>query len=326
MIMENMLLKFLKKAGYSVLLPVAIYLLLGILRPDVYFHFSTFVQLATQAMAAVLLGWSMLFGMSVGMFDFSVGSRLILGSLFGIHMSQIFGLPGFIIACILCNVVLAALTSLIYAILKIPSIITGFAALLIFESIGTIYQKTFSVVVTPNIKIFGTVPGIYVVVALTFIAVYIIFNHTRFGYQIKAIGGNEAIAKSMGIKAVRLKVSTYVVGGLILGIASIVRVGYMGTMNASTNMTSMAQAFTPMMGVMIGMFIASSNMVIGTYIGSLSITIVSSGLVALGIQSRLQNVVVGIFLLVFIGYKSNADALKKLFHIQGKSREVKLPL
>jgi ribose transport system permease protein len=324
--MNNILLKILKKTGYSILLPLVIYLLLGIVRPDVYFQLSTFIQLATQAMAAVLLGWSMLFGMSVGMFDFSVGSRLILGALVGIHMSQLFGLPGFIFACIISNVVLAALTSLIYAILKIPSIITGFAALLIFESIGTIYQKTFSVIVTNNIKIFGTVPGIYVVVALTFVVVYVIFNHTRFGYQIKAIGGNEAIAKSMGIKSVQLKVNTYVVGGVILGIASMVRVGYMGTMNASTNMNSMAQAFTPMMGVMIGMFIASSNMVVGTYIGALSITIVSSGLVALGIQSRLQNVVVGIFLLVFIGYKSNVDLLKKLLHIHGESRKVKLPL
>jgi ribose transport system permease protein len=105
-----------------------------------------------------------------------------------------------------------------------------------------------------------------------------------------------------------------------------VKVGYMGTMNAATNMSSMSQAFTPMMGVMIGMFLSSCNPVIGTYVGALSITIVSSGLVALGIESRLQNVVVGIFLLIFIGYKSNISYIRKLFHLKGPVRQVKLPI
>lgn len=252
----------------------------------------------------------MVFGMSVGLFDFSVGSRIILAGLFGIHMSQYAGTFGFIAGILAASLFMAAATGGVYAFFKIPSIITGFAALLIFESLSTIYQKQFSVMVGDNIKIMGTSPGIYLMLLVCFVAVYVVFNNTKFGYQIKAIGGNEGIARSMGINSVRLKVLTYIVGGLFLAAAAMIKVGNTGTMIGVTSMQSMQQCFTPMMGVMIGLYLTSCNPVIGVFIGEFAITVVSSGLVALGIESRLQNVVVGVFLLVFIGIKTNAGSLR----------------
>lgn len=311
---------FFKRVLWTILLPTLVYIVLGLLRPDIYFQGSTFILMLTQSLPYALIGWAMLFGMSVGLFDFSVGSRIILAQLVGVQASQHFGVAGFIVGTLLASLLMAFLTGIAYAGLKIPSIITGFAALLVFESLATIYQKTFEVIVTPNIKIFGATPGIYIVTALTFALVYIICNNTKFGYQIKAIGGNEAVARSMGIKAVSLKLNTYIIGGAFLAVAAIVKTGYSGSVTASTSMASMSACFTPMMGVMIGMFIASCNQVVGVFIGAFSITVVGSGLVALGIESRLQNVVVGVFLLAFIGLKSNAPRIKKFFASKMKKK------
>lgn len=294
-----------RRVMLTIALPGVVYLALGILRPDIYFKGSTFLMLFTQSISYAVVGWAMVFGMSVGLFDFSVGSRIILAGLAGIHMSSYFGTAGFVLGIVAASLLMAAVTGGIYAVFKIPSIITGFAALLVFESLATIYQKQFSVIVGDNIKMFGVSPGIYVMGALCFIAVYIIFNNTKFGYQIKAIGGNENVARSMGINAVKLKVMTYMIGGIFLAAAALIKVGYTGTMIGVTSMQSMQQCFTPMMGVMIGLYLTSCNPVIGVFIGEFAITIVSSGLVALGIESRLQNVVVGIFLLLFIGIKAN---------------------
>ncbi len=298
-----------KRVLFTIGLPLIIYLALGILRPDIYFKWSTFVMLFTQSISYAVVGWSMVFGMSVGLFDFSVGSRVILAGLVGIHMALYFGVVGFILGIIVSSLVMAAFTGGAYAFFKIPSIITGFAALLIFESMATIYQKQFSVIVDDNIKVFGTSPGIYMIGLLSFISVYLIFNNTKFGYQIKAIGGNENIARSMGINGMKLKVMTYIVGCAFLAIAAMIKVGYTGTMLGVTSMQSMNQCFTPMMGVMIGLYLTSCNPIIGVFIGQFAITVVSSGLVALGIESRLQNVVVGVFLLLFIGLKTNGEKL-----------------
>ena len=298
-----------KRVAYTIALPVLVYAIMCIARPNIYLSGSTFLSLLLQSFIYMLVGWSMLFGMSCGLFDFSVGSRYLLAALFGIHMSQKFGVVGFVLGVLLASMVLAAITGAFFAGLKIPSIIAGFAALLIFEALACIYQKTFSVVVTADISVFGRTPGIYIMVALCFLLVYILFNRTKFGYQIKAIGGNEAIARSMGIKAVRLKVMTYIVGGLILGIATVAKVGYDQSVVAATNMASMSACFTPMMAVMIGLQLTSCNPVVGTAVGAFTIATVSSGVVTLGINYRLQNVVIGVFLLVFIAYKTNLNVI-----------------
>ena len=298
-----------KKTAYTIALPVLVYAIMCIARPNIYLSASTFVSLLQQSFIYMLVGWSMLFGMSCGLFDFSVGSRYLLAALFGIHMSQKFGVIGFVLGVLLASIVLAAITGAFFAGLKIPSIIAGFAALLIFESIACVYQKTFSVIVTPEISVFGRSPGIYIMVVLCFLLVYVLCNRNKFGYQLKAIGGNADVARSMGIKAVRLKVMTYIVGGLILGVATIAKVGYDQSVGAATNMGSMAACFTPMMAVMIGLYLSSCNPVVGTIVGAFSIATVSSGVVTLGINYRLQNVFIGAFLLVFIAYKSNLHLL-----------------
>lgn len=311
----NKFTQVLRQIILTIALPLVVYVFLGCFRPDVYFQWKTLSMLLTQAIPYTIIGWAMIFGMSVGLFDFSVGSIIILASFVGIHMSQLYGLAGFILGTLLSALLMGTFTGLVFAGLRIPSIITGFAALLIFESLGTTYQNYFENIITDDIAIFGQSPGIYIVAVVTFIMVYVLYNNTKFGYQIKAIGGNEVVAKNMGIKSIRLKLFTYIVSGFFLWIASMVKVGHSGVVSAAINMNSMSQVFTPMMGVMIGMNITSCNPIIGVLIGELTITIVSSGLVSLGIESRLQNVFVGLFLLLFIGIRLNSQNvdLKKLF-------------
>ena len=86
--MNNKALNIVKRVLLAIALPAIVYLILGIIRPDIYFSFNTLIMQLTQTMKLTLVGWAMLFGMSVGLFDFSVGSRIILAGLVGIHMSQ----------------------------------------------------------------------------------------------------------------------------------------------------------------------------------------------------------------------------------------------
>ncbi len=79
---------FLKRVCYSLLLPVIIYAVMSILRPDIYLKGSTFITLIRQSVIYTLVGWSMLFGMSCGLFDFSVGARYLLSAMIGIWLSQ----------------------------------------------------------------------------------------------------------------------------------------------------------------------------------------------------------------------------------------------
>src|SRR5699024_354409 len=133
-----------------------------------FFKWSTFVMLITQTIPYLAIGWAMVFGMSVGLFDFSVGATMILSGLIGVYFSQRYGLPGFVIACMVSSFVLTAITGLVYSILKIPSIITGFAALLVYESFGVILSKNMVNTINPAYLILGKKPYIYGVILIMF--------------------------------------------------------------------------------------------------------------------------------------------------------------
>lgn len=303
----------------TLILPVAMYAALCVINPGNFFKASSALLIITQCLPYLAIGWSMLFGMSVGLFDFSVGATIILAGLVGTQMSQMFGLAGFALGCIVASIILATLVGALYSFLRIPSIIAGFAGMLIYEAIGVSYSSTFKNAISTNNLVLGKSPCIYVVIIIMFAIVYLVFNNTKFGYQIKAIGGNEKVARSMGINSGKLKMITYVVGGIFLGISTILYVSNSGTVQAQQSMASMNICFTPMMGVMIGELLTSCNPVIGTFVGELCITIVSSGMVALGIESRLQNFVIGLFLIIFmtIQINKNSSFMKRLMHKKG---------
>lgn len=308
-----------KRTFFTILLPLILYAILCIAAPKNFLSGSTAIMIITQCLPNVALGWAMVFGMSVGLFDFSAGARLVLAGLIGVYFSQIMGFPGFVFGCVVGSIVLAALVGVVYSYLKIPSIIAGFAALLVFESMGVMLVKKMINAIDANYLFLAKTPYIYIVMILMFVVIYLVFNNTKFGYQIKAIGGNENVARSMGINSGRLKFMTYLIGGVFMGIATILYVSNAGTIQSKDGMASMSLCFTPMMGVMIGMFLPSCNLIIGTFIGELCITIVGSAMIAFNWESRLQNVVVGIFLMLFMAFQLNKSGwnLKKLF---GKSK------
>jgi len=303
-----------KRIFFSLILPVCMYAFLCIVNPGNFMHFKTFIMMFTQCLPYVAIGWSMLFGMSVGLFDFSAGARIVLSGLGGILLSQSYGLWGFALGCLIVNIILSIIVGATYSYLKIPSIIAGFAGLLIFESCSVIIVKQMKNTISSQNLILGKSPYIYIFITIIFLITYFVYNNTKFGYQIKAIGGNEHVARSMGINSGRLKLLTYIIGGVFLGAATIIYVSYAGTVQPKDGMSSMNLCFTPMMGVMIGQLLTSCNPVIGTFIGELCITMVSSGMVALGIESRLQNVLVGTFLIIFMAFQinKNSDFVKKL--------------
>jgi ribose transport system permease protein len=296
-----------KNVFLTLLMPVVLFIILCIINPKNYLHGSMIIMLIQQCLPNLIIGWSMLYGMSVGLFDFSAGARFLFAGMLGIYFSQICGFAGMILACMIASIVMGYVVGITYSALRIPSIIAGFAWMLIIEAVGVMVQNRISMTIDGSYLLFGRTVPEYLLTLVVFVIVYISFNRTKFGYQIKAIGGDENIARSMGINSGRLKLMTYVVGGAILGFGSIVYLSSNGTVTMATGMASMNKCFTPMMGVMIGQLLTCCNPVIGVFIGELSITMVSSGLIALHVPSRLQNTFIGIFLIAFMAFQINRE-------------------
>ena len=79
-------------------------------------------------------GCGLYFIVVMGLWDFSIGSVLVLSCLMAIGFSQTMGIFGLIVAPILCGALLGAANGLAYIKLRIPSLIVTVGLSLIYES------------------------------------------------------------------------------------------------------------------------------------------------------------------------------------------------
>jgi ribose/xylose/arabinose/galactoside ABC-type transport system permease subunit len=72
-----------------------------------------------------------------------------------------------------------------------------------------------------NFQIFGFLPALVAVTALTVAGVYVVLRSTSFGRNCYAIGGDYEVAKYSGIDVLRTKATTYLVSGVTAAIAGV---------------------------------------------------------------------------------------------------------
>ena len=135
---------------------------------------------------------------------------------------------------------------------------------------------------------------VIVFLAVVLIAAFILYK-TRFGRYIYAVGGNENAAIAAGINVKRVKFCTYVLNGLLCGIAGIVLAARItsGQPNAADGyemdaITAVIVGGTSMTGGVgkIGM----------TIIGVLILAIMDNGLTILGVSSYYQKILKGVII------------------------------
>ncbi|QGF22663.1 ABC transporter permease [Raineyella fluvialis] len=124
----------------------------------------------------------------------------------------------------------------------------------------------------------------------------IVLTHSWWGRYLYAIGDNQEAAERMGVRPDRVRISAFVLSGLLAGLAGI----YYASMNRAADPSTLV-GFE--MSVLAAVVLGGANVtggrgtVLGTVLGVLLITIVGNSLVLVGIPSAWQQVFVGAFLL-----------------------------
>lgn len=121
-------------------------------------------------------------------------------------------------------------------------------------------------------------------------------NYTPLGKQIKAIGGNLEAAKLMGVHTDSVKMISFIICGLLTGVAGVVYASRMGSVqsNAGNGME-----FEVISAALIGgASFDGSGSPIGAFLGAMLLTVISNGMVVLGISSYLEDVIIGILIII----------------------------
>lgn len=133
-----------------------------------------------------------------------------------------------------------------------------------------------------------------VAVAMTFIA-----TRRRFGRYVYGIGGNPEAAELAGIKTKRTIVKTFTLMGLLVGMAAAVQIA---RLNAGVSSLGTGMELNVIAAAVIGgtSFTGGIGTIAGAVLGALVMQSLVSGMVLMGIEAPLQDIVVGIVLVLAV--------------------------
>lgn len=291
-------------------LPFLVYIVFFILAPNNFgTPFGIYVSLM-QTVTPTLIGWGICLNLLVGAWDFSAGAVVSLAAVLAAYASLEYGLIGIIVVCMLAALVMEVLTGAIFTLLRIPSIITTIGMMLIYESVTQLYRGGSNTTISKSSAVLSTFPYIFIVLIFAGFLFYMIYEHSKIGYDVRAVGNGANVAKNIGINPRKVKFLTFVVAALFIGIAAIMHLSYGGTVGPKANMDTLNLTFTPIMGVVLGIALSEfCGLAIGVVVGEFTLNLITSGLVAMGLSGNMQKIITGVALLCVLILTSSREQI-----------------
>tara|TARA_R110002020_G_scaffold134252_27_gene299708 strand:- start:377 stop:1306 length:930 start_codon:yes stop_codon:yes gene_type:complete len=155
--------------------------------------------------------------------------------------------------------------------------------------------------------LFGLPPAVVIMLALFAIFLFI-SRKTAFGRSVYAVGGNAHAAFLAGIDVARIRIMVFVIGGAMAAISGILLLSRLGSGNATA---ASGLEFDVIAAVVVGGTALSGGRgsMVGTLLGVLVITLIGNGLILLGINPFIQQVVRGVIIVVAV--LANIQAIKR---------------
>lgn len=125
----------------TLVIPVAVYVLFGILSGGRMFNSRAILTVLRQAIQPSIICYALLLGMSIGMMNFGAGSFVICAAIIGNGLSNMlgWGLPGLVFFAILISLICSAIMGLLYNWLRVPCMVLSLGMMLVFESMPRVF-------------------------------------------------------------------------------------------------------------------------------------------------------------------------------------------
>jgi ribose transport system permease protein len=231
-----------------------------------------------------------------------------------------FGYPGVVLGGLIVGALLIFLNFNIFAFTKIPSWIAGISLAMVYEAIAVFLKvsKTTKPYIDTSLndsfRILGKMPWCLIFLAVGLAAVYLVYNRTTIGINIRAIGGNTDVAVKLGINVRNTLLLVGVIVGALIGTASFLQESYAGRTSVKSGLTSMFMLFQPLAIYLLADIMRKRiNIIIGVPICAFIVYAVFNLLALLGVPSgTLQEAFLGAFLIAFgvIGQRGNKGVVK----------------
>ena len=259
-----------------------------------------------------------------GEIDLSVGSMLALTAGFAVMVFNVTG-----------SIALTLLFCLAFGGVEMPAFIVTLATMLIYRSFSqyfcqhvdrkligggsSVYKMDTAKDAYQALFGFGngkiaTIPTVGIVlIAMTVLFVYV-SGWTKYGKKIYAIGSNFKAARMGGVNVSLMKISAFTICGILTGLGAFLWIAMNGSSDPAT--TGNSYEMYAIASVVLGGISMSGGRgkMLGVLFGAMSYTIVDKIIVALKMDSLINNAIKGIILILVILVQVAGPKLRSRFH------------
>jgi ribose/xylose/arabinose/galactoside ABC-type transport system permease subunit len=266
------------------------------------------VWLQTSITAVIAAG--MTFVILTGGIDLSVGSLVaIVGvvttAMLKFDLPLALGLPLALAGGLTVGAVSGAAAGMLVTRFRITPFIVTLALMTIWRGAAFIltggrpvWELPAEFATLANDRVAGLPIPVWIMFAV-FAVSYIVLSRTRFGRHVYAVGGNPEAARLAGIRTHRVLVTVYVISGALSAISGILLAS---RINSGQPNAGIMYELDVIAAVVVGgtSLFGGRGGVMGTLIGALLIGVLRNGLNLLNVESYVQQVVVGVVILLAV--------------------------
>jgi ribose/xylose/arabinose/galactoside ABC-type transport system permease subunit len=290
--------------GLSLVL-IALIILFSLINPR-FATYSNLLNVLTQTSTYAIVAMGMTLVITKGGIDLSVGSLMALVTCiaFGLIDQGMHFAPALLIMFALA-VFLGVLNGAIISFLAVPALIAtlgsmvAFRGLALLHSAGKLYYGLPPEVVWLGQGKVGGVPVPIVIAALFILFTHWLFNMTRFGVHVRAVGGNREAARLAGIPVTRIEISVYAYMGFAVALGGLL---WMARIDGTQATLGTAMEIHIIAATIIGgtSLFGGRGYLFGTLLGAILLTMLNNALVIAGVEFFWQLVAVGCIVVIAV--------------------------
>jgi ribose transport system permease protein len=287
----------------ALVLAVVVIALVAQSRNSVFLSQENVVALLRAGVTTFMVGCAVTLVFTSGGLDLSVGAVFTLGAVVaGELMTR--GLPWLLamVVGISAGALLGLVNSGLIIWARVPPIIATLSALYAVSGLALVVTGGNFVAPLPDgfdalgQATIGSVPWLIVYAVVVGIVFHVLLGRTRFGYDVKAMGGNERAALANGVRVTRLKIQVYAISGAVAALAGILYAARTGTADPQAGGTDIT--LQVIAAVLIGgtSLFGGIGSIPGTALGALLFAEIQNALTVIGVNPLYQNIVIGVIL------------------------------
>lgn len=266
------------------------------------------VTLQTSIIAIIAAG--MTFVILTAGIDLSVGSLVALTGvitawILKFNLSPTIGLSLAILGGLLVGVISGAVAGFFITSFRVTPFITTLALMTIWRGLAYIWVEGRPIWGLPPIfDALGSgrilaIPFPSLVMLLVYVLAWFTLQHTQFGRNVYAVGGNAEAARLAGIATQKTLMQAYIICGALASLSGVLLASRMSS--GQPNAGQMYE-LDVIAAVVVGgtSLFGGRGSVAGTFVGAMLIGVLRNGLNLTGVGSYVQQVVLGIVILLAV--------------------------